>query len=247
VIGPTACRAAGIVMAAILMGSACASGRPSNRFIKYGHKNGTIELMESPHREHAIPEAAVQEAIARARRERGPAAAALPTIESTNADLRDALRDLSKRSSAAAHLRVAHAYSRLGVGDMALDHFDRAIRQNGRLAAAYDGRARIWRDWHMPGFAVGDAYRAVKLAPRSPEAQNTLGTVLLLTGNCRGARTAFERALLLQPGARYAARNLARVRSIGESATGGCGQAAPAPRPRRLSRVNSSPRAAGAR
>ena len=246
VIGPTACRAAGIVMAAILMGSACASGRPSNRFIKYGHKNGTIELMESPDGQPAISEAAVQEAIARARRERGPAAAALPTIESTNADLRDALRDLSKRSSAATHLRVARAYSRLGVGDMALDHFDRAIRQNGRLAAAYVGRARIWRDWHMPGFAVGDAYRAVKLAPRSPEAQNTLGTVLLLTGNCRGARTAFERALLMQPGASYAARNLARVRSIGELSTGRCRPSQPS-QPSRSSEVNSSAQPAGAR
>ena len=225
-LGPTACRAAGILIAATLLGSACASGRPSNRFIKYGRKSATIELMEAPPGQPVIPEAAVQEAIERARRERG-AAPTLPTLESTNAGLQDALKELDKRPTAGVHVRVGQAYARLGVRDLALDHFDRAIRQSSRLAAAYDGRARIWRDWKMPGFAVGDAHRAARLAPRSPEAQNTLGTVLLLIGDCRGARTAFERALLLEPGAGYAARNLARVRSGGESPTGRCQQPAP--------------------
>jgi Flp pilus assembly protein TadD len=246
VIGLTACRAAGIIIAATLVGSACASGRPSTRFIKYGNKSATIELMDAPLDQPVISGRAVREAIARARRERGPVAA-LPTIESMNGDMRDALKALEKRPSAQAHVRVAQAYAKLGVRDLALDHFDRALRQNSRLAAAYDGRARIWRDWNMPGFAVGDAYRAANLAPRAPEAQNTLGTVLLLTGNCRGARTAFERALLLQPGASYAARNLARVRSLGESPTGRCRQAPAAPQPSRSSPVNSSSQASGAR
>jgi len=219
----TACRAAGIILAASLVGSACTSARPSNRFIKYGPKDATIELMEVPPAQPTITEGAVREAIARARQERG-AVPALPTIESTNAELRDALKEFSRQPSALAHVRVGRAYARAGVRDLALDHFDRAIRQNSRLAAAYDERARIWRDWNLPGFAVGDAYRAASLAPRSPEAQNTLGTVLLSTGNCRGARTAFERALLLDPGASYAATNLARVRSLGESADGRCRQ-----------------------
>jgi Flp pilus assembly protein TadD len=246
VLGPTACRAAGLWMAAILVGSACASGRPSNRFIKYGNKSTTIELMEAPPAQPVVPEGAVQEAIARARRERGPAPA-LPTIESTNRDLRDALTALGKRSSPQAHVRVANAYARLRVRDMALEHFDRAIRQSSRLASAYDGRARIWRDWKMPGFAMGDAYRAAKLAPRSPEVQNTLGTVFLLTGECRSARTAFERALLLEPGANYAARNLARVRSMGESTNGRCRQAPPPRKPTRSTSAIRSPQVSGAR
>jgi Tfp pilus assembly protein PilF len=219
----TGCRAAGIIVAAALVGSACASARPPNRFIRYGDDRGTVELMEAPAAPQAVPDAVVRQAVAKARAERGTPPA-LPTIESMHADLRRALQRLRAQPSPRAHVRVAQEYARHGVRDLAIDHFDTALRQNSRLAAAYDGRARIWRDWNMPGFAIGDAYRAASLAPRSPEAQNTLGTVLMQLGQCRGAKVAFERALFLQPGALYAAKNLTRLKSMRKVPNGTCRQ-----------------------
>jgi tetratricopeptide (TPR) repeat protein len=109
------------------------------------------------------------------------------------------------------HVRVAQAYRDAGVLDQALEHFDAALKQNLRLAAAYDGRARIWRDWGLPALGMGDASRAVFHAPRSASARNTLGTLLDATGDCDGARAAYGRALTLDPTAAYARTNLQRL------------------------------------
>ena len=218
-----ACRVAGVVAAAALLASACASGRSSNRFIRYGGGSGPIELMEGPvPPPPVISEAAVQAAVRTAKRERGAVPAALPTAETTDGTLRDALQALRDRPSAEAHVRVARAYVRLGVLDLAVDHFDEAVRLNPRSAAAYDGRARAWRDWHLPGYAIGDAYRAVHFAPRSGAAQNTLGTVLMLTGTCQGAQAAFERALALDPSATWAASNLDQVQAMRRARSRAC-------------------------
>jgi tetratricopeptide (TPR) repeat protein len=219
----TACRAAGIVALAALLGAACASGRPSNRFIRYGDAPAPIELMEAP--VAAIPalsDAVVAAAVGKAKRERGEPPAALPTAETTNDDLRAALRILRERPSAVAHLRAAQAYARLGVRDFSMDHYDQAIELDPASAAAYDGRARIWRDWKVPGYAIGDAQRAVYYAPRSAAAQNTLGTVLLLIGSCRLAEAAFKRALVLEPTAGYAVENLEIVRARMERMPAAC-------------------------
>jgi tetratricopeptide (TPR) repeat protein len=219
----TACRATGIVAVAALLGAACVSGRPSNRFIRYGDAPGPIELMEGP--VPAIPalsEAVVAAAVTKAKRERGEPPAALPTAETTNLDLRAALRTVRERPTAVAHLRAAQVYARLGVRDFAMDHYDQAIELDPASAAAYDGRARIWRDWKVPGFAIGDAQRAVYYAPRSAAAQNTLGTVLMLIGSCRLAETAFERALALDPTAGYAVENLEIVRARMERMPAAC-------------------------
>ena len=51
-------------------------------------------------------------------------------------------------------------------------------------AGAFEGLARLWRDWGSPELALGDAHRAIHCRPDSASAYNTLGTVL------RGARAA---------------------------------------------------------
>jgi tetratricopeptide (TPR) repeat protein len=138
---------------------------------------------------------ALKRAEAAARATRAPRPVPL-TVESLNPELR------------AAYVRVGYAYKAAGVLDRALDHFDEAIQKDGRLAAAYDGRARIWRDWHLASVGIGDAARAVYYAPTSAAAQNTLGTLLYALGDCDSARRAFARALVLNPQAFYARTNL---------------------------------------
>jgi tetratricopeptide (TPR) repeat protein len=130
------------------------------------------------------------------------------TIETEPGELRNALEAASADARPPALVRVAEAYYRAGVLDRAYLYNARALAIDRRDAAAYDGMARIWRDWGFPHLGIGDAHRATYYAPGSAAAQNTLGTLLHALGNRRGALTAFERALALEPRASYALNNM---------------------------------------
>jgi tetratricopeptide (TPR) repeat protein len=109
---------------------------------------------------------------------------------------------------------AASEYRRLGVLDRALQHLTLAIRMDPTDSEAYDGLARIWRDWGLPHIALADAHRAVYYAPQSAAAHNTLGTVLLALGDAKGATERFERAYRLNPRAGYALNNLCYTRLL---------------------------------
>lgn len=134
-----------------------------------------------------------------------------PTIESLDGRLAAALLALRAWSSAATHRQVALEYTRLRILDQASWHYRAALRFDPQDGAAYDGLARIWRDWRLPGLALSDAHRAVYYAPRSAEAHNTLGTVLHALGRRAEAKESYRRSLTLDPGAAYAANNLGYV------------------------------------
>jgi Flp pilus assembly protein TadD len=119
-----------------------------------------------------------------------------------------ALLRLQIDPSADRHRSVASAYRRLRIDDAAFDHLKAATRLDPEDAIAYDGLARIWRDWGFPELGLPDAARAVFYAPRSAEARNTRGTLLAAVGQTDAARRDFTAALTLDPDARYAAANL---------------------------------------
>jgi tetratricopeptide (TPR) repeat protein len=104
---------------------------------------------------------------------------------------------------------LAHAHYSMGILDQAYDYYAEAARRDPREAAAWDGLARIWRDWGYPSLGLGDAHRAVWANPRSPVVHNTLGTVLARLGKHHEASRAFARAVVLDPSAGYAYYNLA--------------------------------------
>lgn len=106
-------------------------------------------------------------------------------------------------------VELAHAYYSMGILDQAYDYYAEAARRDPREAAAWDGLARIWRDWGYPSLGLGDAHRAVWASPRSPIVHNTLGTVLARLGKHHEASLAFARAVFLDPSAGYAYYNLA--------------------------------------
>jgi tetratricopeptide (TPR) repeat protein len=219
---PGGWRSAALLVVLVSLMAACASHQSGNRFITRTG-SGPIEVLDDPlllSVKAPSPSAIRQaEATARASRAVPPV---LPTIEASDRELRDALALVEQHPTPASHLRVAQAYWRVGVLDRAFDHFDAALTHDPKLAAAYDGRARIWRDWHLPGSGVPDAARAVYYAPRSAAARNTLGTLLLAMGDCTGAREAFRRAHVLDPGAAYAEKNLAAVARALEDGTPPC-------------------------
>ena len=162
--------------------------------------------------------------IERARREalaRRAAAAPeqLRSIEGTDVALRNALAALGQQESAAAHVAVAQQYWRLHVYDAVYDHYTDAIRLEPRNVTALDGRARVWRQWHMTEPALSDAHRARYFGPERPDVLNTLGTILEQAGQCGAARDAYASALKLDPSAAWAKDNLVRL----EGRTDTCG------------------------
>jgi len=204
-----------VALALVVAVAGCGASRPANRFINYGDGGKTIELMEAlPAPIRTLSGAERKAAVEKARRERGPAPG-VPTIETADGELREALAAVRAQPSTATHVRAGYAYARVGVFDFAIEHFDQAIALDGKSAAAYDARARVWRDWGLMGLALADAARAIYFAPRSAAPHNTRGTILTLLGRCESARAAYGRALELDPGAGYAKHNLER-----EGATG---------------------------
>jgi protein O-GlcNAc transferase len=135
-------------------------------------------------------------------------ASVLETLERRDADLAADLRRVSEAPTAAAHRAVAERYRVRGVLDAAHRHYNAAVKLDARDARAYDGLARVWRDWGLPQLALGDAYRAAHFAPASAAARNTLGTVMQALGRHQDARAAYELASWLDPEAAYAFNNL---------------------------------------
>jgi tetratricopeptide (TPR) repeat protein len=137
------------------------------------------------------------------------------TAEARDPRLRDSLARLRREPSGAAHREVAAAYRALEITDRAFDHLRSAVALDQRDAAAHDQLARMWRDWGLPQLGMADARAAVKHAPRSPVAHNTLGTLLEAMGRFGQARQAYQRALALDPDAAYAVANLKRLHPSG--------------------------------
>jgi Flp pilus assembly protein TadD len=130
------------------------------------------------------------------------------TLEAMDPALSAALLKVAVVPSAGAHRELAQEYRRLGVLDMAHEHFTRAVTLDRTDAVSYEALARIWRDWGTPQMGLADAYRAVYFAPDSASAANTLGTVLHRLHRVDAAMDWYARAISLDPQAWYALNNL---------------------------------------
>jgi len=202
-------RRLGLVVAAAVIAGACASGGRATlagRFVREGTPSVDLGGPRSVSMRPVDRSALLREArLARVPRQ------ALPQLESSNSELRGALGRLLAAPTAQHYLEVAEAYVREGVPDRAHDHLTRSLAVNGPDAAVYDSLARLWRDWGQPAEGLGHAHRSVYLAPLSPVAHNTLGTVLYRLHRTADARASFTRALELDPKAWYALANLCHL------------------------------------
>jgi len=207
-----------LVLVSGVVGCATRSAPPSVRSAPAAHTQGPPD-----------DSLAVYMDKVRAKSERArPAANQVATVEATDPSLAEALLAVKVQPTAASHRTVAAAYVRLGVLDVAHEHFSAAVALDPTDAASWDGLARIWRDWGFPHLALSDAYRAVYYAPESPTVHNTLGTVLQALGQRAAARAQFEQALAFDVTAAYALSNLCyawRLEGNASKATDACRQA----------------------
>jgi tetratricopeptide (TPR) repeat protein len=193
-----------------LAAAACASRSTSSQFVRKGPgfiDVGGPEDALAPEKREDI-ERATRDAVARRATEKRPT---LPSIESRDPALGKALAAYRNAPSVATHLRVAEEYQRVGVQDIALDHYTDALRLEPRNIAALDGRARLWRDAGLIVPALADAHRARYFDPASAAVRNTLGTILERRGLCHQALAEYREALRLSPGAGWAKRNVTRL------------------------------------
>ena len=199
-----------VVLAWTSVGCAHSRGSTQSRFVR-----GSVPDYEAAWRElNRPPEESLSAFIERVRRLSAAARvprSPLPSIESSDPALREALLRLTVAPTAENHWRVGEAYRRVGVTDMAYDHFREAVHEDSAYAPAWDGLARVWRDWGYPQHAVANAHRAVYFAPAHPGYRNTLGTVLHALGRRSEAKAQYERALADAPDAPWALNNLCLV------------------------------------
>lgn len=125
--------------------------------------------------------------------------------------LGEAVRRHAEAPTVRTEVELAQALRDAGILDQAYDHYREAAQKDPREAAAWDGLARVWRDWGYPQLGLGDAHRAVWASPTSPVVRNTLGTILQLLGKLKEAREQYAHAAALDPAAAYAHFNLGVV------------------------------------
>jgi tetratricopeptide (TPR) repeat protein len=193
---------------ATLLNACAASVRPeiSSLLIKQGEPSVSYDAPDAGKGKAAKPTRADYRLPAdRPARERTESA---NTVENTDKPLSQALKGLRLADTASNRLRVAGEYRRLKILDKAYEHATAALKINRRSAEALEQRAQVWREWGFPHFGLGDAHRAVFIAPGSPSARNTLGTLLQSMGQPESARQAYQYAVRLDPRAAYAWSNL---------------------------------------
>jgi len=213
-------------VAALIAVSGCAARdkRLAARFVKPGEPTVSFDAPDAPAHEPAPLEEFMRK-VRTLQAKATPKSSLLPTIETGNPQLAKALLLLAMHEDSQTHRLVAAEYRNAGVLDYAFRHYQRAVVLDPCDAAAFDGMARIWRDWGTFDLALSDAYRGLHCNPKSADLQNTLGTVLQALGDISGAARAYANAVALNPRAAYALNNLCYLnleRGQTESATRYC-------------------------
>jgi len=203
-----------VLVLLVLVTTACASrsGTFASRFITEGTPSIDVGGIEVPvHGRLETPPKAVMPPVPPRRSVAMRPSANLSTLESVSARLQHALAALAAEPSSSAYLEAALAYQAEGVADRAFDTLTEGLQHDRSDPALHDAQARAWRDWGFPDRALSASRRAVYFDPRSPEARNTLGTVLWALGQRGPARVAFAEATQLDARASYAWHNLCEV------------------------------------
>jgi Flp pilus assembly protein TadD len=195
--------------------SACAvrGGSFSTRFVKPGEPSASFDVPGEAPKIDPKPES-LSAYVRQLRTLQANARTTITlgnTIESRDPALASALLKLKMLPTAANHREVARAYTAAGITDVAYRHYREALQIHPCDSSAYEGLARLWRQWGSPQLALSEAHRAVHCRTGSASAYNTLGTVLVALGQLEQAKAAFETAGRLDERAAFALNNLCYV------------------------------------
>jgi tetratricopeptide (TPR) repeat protein len=208
VLRPQRIATAVLAAAALTVASGCAA-RPSslhNRFVKPGEPATSFDVEPVKPKADGLGEYASRLRTLQANARTNLTLGA--TLESRDARVASAIVRLRMDPSARSHDLLADAYRQAGVTDYAYKHWRLALQLDACDSRAWEGLARLWRDWGSPALALGDAHRAIHCKAHSSSAYNTLGTILEALGQRQQARRAFEVALKLDAQAGFALNNL---------------------------------------
>jgi tetratricopeptide (TPR) repeat protein len=203
-----------IVVVGVSIHAGCASAtHGANRFF-LNREPGPLEVKvdDRQARQQAPPQPTLEETIGKVRRLMSEARPEkknpTQTIEASDPALAAVLAVATAAPSVDSLLAVARTYHSKQVLDRAYDYYNRVLKLHPSSGEAYEGLARIWRDWNLPSLALGDAHRAIYYNPESASARNTLGTILQALGQRDQARAAYMTVLAFDPNAAYAFNNL---------------------------------------
>jgi len=203
----------GVTLLTLASGCGARGRSSSNRFIKPGEPSTSFDAPGEAPKSAPKPDGP-SDYVRRMRALQANARTTISlgnVIESRDPALASALLKLKMLPTAANHREVARAYTAAGITDFAHRHYQQALRLEPCDSSAFEGLARLWRQWGAPELALSDAHRAVHCRPGSASAYNTLGTVLVALGQLEQAKAAFEFAGRLDGRAAFALNNLCYV------------------------------------
>jgi Flp pilus assembly protein TadD len=203
----------GVTLLTVMSGCAARGRSFSTRFVKEGEPSTTFDVPGQAPKIDPKPES-LSAYVRQLRTLQANARTTISlgnSIESHDRVLASALLKLKMLPTAANHREVARAYITAGITDFAYRHYVEALKILPCDSSAYEGLARLWRQWGTPELALSEAHRAVHCRPGSASAYNTLGTVLATLGQLEQAKTAFETAARLDARAAFALNNLCYV------------------------------------
>jgi Flp pilus assembly protein TadD len=200
-----------LVMILGLLATGCASGVGDPLVNRLIHKGTPAISMGAP-----LPDSGRRKPIYPAQSPAptpSPAPSVPPAalVQSIDTEIRTALSLVASQPSPANRVRLARAYLRRGIDDLAIDQLQLAVAVSPHDAAAHELLARIWRDTGMLDMALASAHRAVYFAHGDPGTRNTLGTVLEALGRTDDAQRVYRETLAIDPQAAYATKNLGRL------------------------------------
>ena len=137
-----------------------------------------------------------------------PAKGGAVSVESQDPALAAALFRAAQARTPERLVAVGDRYYDLGIRDRAMEFYAETLRRDRHFVTALDGAARTLRDWGQLSEALGNAHRATYFAPGSPQAWNTLGTILQALDRHDAAAQAYRRAIAVDGTAVYARSNL---------------------------------------
>ena len=197
----------GVTLLTVVSGCAARGRSFSNRFIKPGEPSTSFDVPgEAPKR--APKPDGLSDYVRRVRALQANARTTISlgnVIESHDPALASALLKLKMLPTAANHREVARAYTTAGITDFAYRHYQQALRIEPCDSSAFEGLARLWRQWGAPDLALEGRASGGALPSASASAHNTLGTVLVALGQLEQAKAAFEIAGRLDRRAAFAA------------------------------------------